>query len=122
MTPTIAIIFALAIAAWALVWWDIERRKHVADARYDTLVNSVDYALRTTSAFNTELVTVQSRLEKVERNPAAMSATKERMDTLEKAWANFRDQAVQELEQMRARTMTLTDVKARRFGQQRPNG
>lgn len=100
---------------WAAAWWDVERRK----TQHDERTRNAESRMK---AFDARVSVVLERLEKLERNPATMSATKERVDTLEKAMANLVTQVNIELDAMRARTMTISSrVDARRFGA-RPNG
>jgi hypothetical protein len=122
MTPTIAIILAVPLALWALAWWDIQRRATMDRVELAKVDRAVDSMRGLEAEWLSHRIFVEERIGKLEKNPATMSATKERMDTLEKAMAELVKQTRAELEEFRARTMTMSSrVDSRRFGA-RPNG
>ncbi len=121
MTPTIATILALAAVAWALAWWDIQRRKHVEDTRYELLSRGVHDAVSHAKELDTRLSSVAESVAELERNPVSFPATKVRMDVIEKAMGELVKQTKQALDEQAQRNMTIvTRLDARRG--MRPSG
>lgn len=143
MNPNAIVGVALCVAApvlvWALAWWDVARRKVAEDNAFVTLRNQLatvqvaqsDHA-RTYSEISRHAKTVaenvhkrlesaEALLEQLQRNPASMSATKERVDVIEAAMKHLTEQVKAELTEMKSSQAVMLQ-RVNRTPYARPNG